>query len=122
MSERVSFKVATGEASGVMMTPKQEGRRPGVVVIHEWWGVNNQIQSVADNWAAEGFVAIVPDLFHGKVATSADQASAMMNKLDWAKALQEIGGATSYLKAHVRCNGKVAVTGYCMGGALTFRA
>ena len=120
MTNRVTFPAATGEAAGVMFTPSSEGKRPGVVLIHEWWGVNDQIQSIAKKWADEGFLAIVPDLYHGEVATDAKTAEAMMMKLDFAKALQEITGAVAFLKNHPRSTGKVSVTGYCMGGALTF--
>jgi carboxymethylenebutenolidase len=122
MTNRVTFPVAGGEASGVLFTPEQTGRRPAVVIIHEFWGVNEQIQSIAKRWAAEGFVALVPDLYHGAVAKDADEANAMMQKLDFPKALQEITGAVAFAKAHARSTGKVSLTGYCMGGALTFAA
>lgn len=122
MSQRVTFPAASGEASGALFMPDGGERRPGVVLIHEWWGVNEQIQSIAQKWAAEGFVALVPDLYHGKVVPIGDAKSAetAMNKLDFPRALQEITGAVAFLKAHPRSTGKVAVTGYCMGGALTF--
>jgi len=114
MSDRVKFSSTAGEAEGVVF-----GSAPaGVVVIQEWWGVNEQIQSTAKKWADAGFTAIVPDLFHGKVAKTADEAGHMMNSLDFGKAVQEIAGAVAYLKGR-GCT-KVAVTGYCMGGALSF--
>lgn len=121
MTNRVTFPSAVGESAGALFVPEQEGRRPGVVVIHEWWGVNDQIQSIARRWASEGMVALVPDLFHGHVVPigQAKAAEAAMMNLDFAKAIQEITGAIAHLKSHPRCNGKVSVTGYCMGGALT---
>jgi carboxymethylenebutenolidase len=122
MAQRITFPAATGEVSGVLFTPEQPGKRPGVVLIHEWWGLNEQIQSVAQKWASEGFVALVPDLYHGHVVPIGDakNAEAAMKKLDVEKALQEITGAIAFLRTHPRCTGKVAVTGYCMGGALSF--
>jgi carboxymethylenebutenolidase len=101
--------------------PKADGRFPGVVVIQEWWGVNDQIKSLCDRWAGEGFLAIAPDLYHGKVVPigKSDEASAAMNALDFPRALHEIGEAVTKLRSHPRCNGKVAVTGYCLGGALS---
>lgn len=122
MAQRITFPAATGEVSGVLFTPEQHGKRPGVVLIHEWWGVNEQIQSLAQKWASEGFVALVPDLYHGHVVPIGDakNAEAAMMKLDFEKALEEITGAIAFLKTHPRCTGKVAVTGYCMGGALSF--
>jgi carboxymethylenebutenolidase len=94
------------------------GKPPGVVVLQEWWGVNEQIQSVAQRYAAAGFAALVPDLYHGQVAKDADEAGRMMKALDFGKAVQEIAGAVAFLRD--RSNGKVAITGYCMGGALAF--
>jgi carboxymethylenebutenolidase len=104
-----------------MAMPEGNGRHPGVVVIHEWWGVNDQIKSIADRWAKEGFVAVVPDLYGGKVVPigKADEAAAAMNALDFPEAVGTIIGAVAALKDNPRCTGKVSVTGYCMGGALT---
>jgi carboxymethylenebutenolidase len=101
--------------------PDGNGRHPGVVVIHEWWGVNDQIKSIADRWAHAGFVAVVPDLYNGKVVplNKGDEAAAAMNALDFPKAVQTIIAAVDALKDNPRCNGKVSVSGYCMGGALT---
>lgn len=118
MTQRV--KIPTSGQDAVLCVPSGEARGPGVVVIQEWWGVNEQIQAVARRWADEGFVAIVPDLYHGKVAQNADEAGAMMKALDFGKAVQEIAAAVGFLRDHPRCTGKVAVTGYCMGGALSF--
>lgn len=101
--------------------PKGDGRHPAVVIIHEWWGVNDQIRSLADRWAEAGFIALAPDLYHGKVIEigKADQAQAAMSALDFGRAVQEIGAAVARLQKDPRSTGKVAVTGYCMGGALT---
>jgi carboxymethylenebutenolidase len=115
-TQRVTFPSSVGEASGVLVTPAGGGVHPAIVVLQEWWGINDQIQSVAARYADAGFVAIVPDLYHGAVARTADEAGAMMKALDAAKAVQEIAGAVSFVRE--RSNGKVAVTGYCMGGGL----
>jgi carboxymethylenebutenolidase len=119
-TQRVTFPSSAGEASGVLATPDgtSGGKPPGVVVIQEWWGINDQIKSVAERYAAAGFIAIVPDLYHGKVAKDAEEAGAMMKALDFGKAVQEIAGAVAFVRE--RSNGKVAVTGYCLGGALSF--
>ncbi|HEU4731954.1 MAG TPA: dienelactone hydrolase family protein [Kofleriaceae bacterium] len=117
-SQRVTFPSSAGEASGVLVTPAGGGKPPGVVVLQEWWGVNEQIQSVAGRYADAGFVALVPDLYHGKIAKDADEAGRMMKALDFGKAVQEIAGAVNFLRN--RGSGKIAITGYCMGGALTF--
>lgn len=118
---RVSFPSSMGESAGFLETPSGEGRGPAVVVIHEWWGANEQIVNTARRWADAGFLALAPDLYHGKVVPigQTDAADAAMKGLDFGKAVQELAGAVAFLRDHPRCNGKVVVTGYCMGGALT---
>lgn len=118
---RVSFPSSMGESAGFLEAPSGEGRGPAVVVIHEWWGANEQIVKTARRWADAGFLALAPDLYHGKVIPigQADAADAAMKGLDFGKAVQELAGAVQFLRDHPRCNGKVVVTGYCMGGALT---
>src|SRR3954469_8113243 len=117
-TQRVTFPSSAGEASGVLATPDGAGTPPGVVVIQEWWGVNDQIQSVAARYAAAGFVAVVPDLYHGKIAKDADEAGKMMKALDFGKAIQEIAGAVNFVREP--SNGRVPVPGSCRGGALAF--
>ena len=94
--------------------------RPGVVVIQEWWGLNDQICGVADRFARAGYNALAPDLYKGRVTTEPDEANHLMSGLDFAGAThQDLRGAAQHLKAQ---SGKVAVMGYCMGGALTIAA
>jgi carboxymethylenebutenolidase len=119
-TQRITFPSSAGEASGVLATPGDAGQHPAVVVIQEWWGLNEQIQAVAQRYADAGFVAIVPDLYHGQLAKDADEAGRMMRALDFGKAVQEIAGAVEFARG--RSSGKVAVTGYCLGGALSFAA
>lgn len=91
---------------------------PGIVVIQEWWGLNDQIKSVADKLAIAGYQALVPDLFRGKLALEENEATHLMNELNFGDAAsQDIRGAVQYLKS-TGIN-KVGVTGFCMGGALT---
>ena len=91
-----------------------------MVVIQEWWGLNPQIKRTGDRLAAEGFRALVPDLFRGKLAADAGEASHMMSSLNFGDAAgQDIRGAMQHLK---RTSGKVAAMGFCMGGALTIIA
>jgi len=90
---------------------------PGVVMLQEWWGLNTQMQGLADRLAAEGFRVLVPDLFRGRVTQDADEANHMMNGLDWMGATKgDVNAAAAYL---AQGGGKVGVTGFCMGGALT---
>eukprot|EP01097_Dermamoeba_algensis_P004169 TRINITY_DN2764_c0_g1_i1.p1 TRINITY_DN2764_c0_g1~~TRINITY_DN2764_c0_g1_i1.p1 ORF type:complete len:240 (-),score=67.99 TRINITY_DN2764_c0_g1_i1:66-740(-) len=92
----------------------------GVVVIQEWWGMNNQIKKVADEFGKRSFRAIIPDLYRGKVATDHETANHYMGDLNWPGAVQDIQGAVDHLRS-LGCT-KVGVTGFCMGGALTLAA
>jgi carboxymethylenebutenolidase len=123
MAQRVEFETPSGaRAQGELVEPAGGGKAPAVVLIHEWWGVNAHIRSLLDRLAAAGFVAFAPDLYEGRVARDAQEASAMMNALDRAAAMDKIAGAARFLAAHPRANGKVGVIGFCMGGALAFAA
>ncbi|MCE4553664.1 dienelactone hydrolase family protein [Roseateles cellulosilyticus] len=91
-----------------------------VVVIQEWWGLNDQIRGVAQRFARAGFTALVPDLYRGKHTVEAEEAHHLMTGLNFADAAtQDVRGAVQYLKSLNLGSGKVGVTGYCMGGALT---
>jgi carboxymethylenebutenolidase len=103
---------------GYLAEPANTAAAPGMVVIQEWWGLNDQIKGVADKLAAAGYRALVPDLYRGQVALEANEAEHLMNNLDFADAAgQDVRGAVRHLKASG--SAKVGVTGFCMGGALT---
>jgi carboxymethylenebutenolidase len=94
-----------------------------LVVIQEWWGLNDQIRGVADRAAAAGFTALVPDLYRGKSTVEAEEAHHLMTGLNFGDAAsQDVRGAVQFLKARHSGSGKVGVTGFCMGGALTVLA
>lgn len=95
--------------------------KPGVVVIQEWWGLNPQICGIAERLSVLGYNALAPDLYQGRVTQDPDEASHMMNGLDFPGATHEdIHGAIEHLR-HIG-NGRVATMGYCMGGALSIAA
>ena len=123
MTTRVSFKAKTGgDVSGELAEPSNgsAGKAPSVVLIQEWWGINDHIRDLAERLAKEGFLVVAPDLYHGRVTTDAAEAGKWMTELDTLVSVQEIAGAVAYLKEHPRGNGSVAVMGFCMGGALAF--
>ena len=94
--------------------------RPGIVVIQEWWGLNDQICGVADRFARAGYNALAPDLYKGRLTAVPDEANHLMSGLDFPDAThQDLRGAVLDLKKH---GPKVAVMGFCMGGALTVAA
>lgn len=122
MAQNVSFKRPDGKSvNGYLAEPKGGKGAPGVVVIQEWWGLNDQIRGVADKLAGAGYRALVPDLYRGRSALEAKEAEHLMNGLDFADAAgQDVRGAVQYLKS--TGSKKAGVTGFCMGGALTLLA
>lgn len=118
MAQSISFQRPDGQrVNGYLATPAS-GSGPGVVVIQEWWGLNDQIRGVADRLAEAGYVALVPDLYRGKSTVEAEEAHHLMTGLNFGDAAgQDVRGAVQHLKA-TGC-AKVGVTGFCMGGALT---
>lgn len=109
------------EVPGYLNAGDGRSGRPSVVVIHEWWGLNDQIRGTADRLAEAGFVAFAPDLFRGKVAKTADDAAALMKGLDWSGAELELGAAARALKVRDPLS-KVGVVGFCLGGGLALMA
>jgi carboxymethylenebutenolidase len=121
MSQHVTFRRPDGkECGGYLVEPSAGAAAPGIVVIQEWWGVNDQIKGVAARYAALGYRALVPDLYRGKLGLDAKEAEHLMSGLDFGEAAGlDVRGAVQHLK---RTSKKVGVTGYCMGGALTLLA
>ena len=121
MSEMITFQRPDGkECSGYYVEPSAGAGAPGMVVIQEWWGLNDQIKGVADRLAAAGYRALVPDLYRGKVGLDAKEAEHLLNSLNFGDAAsQDVRGAARYLKSS---SPKAGVTGFCMGGALTLLA
>ena len=119
MGKNVTFNRPDGKSvNGYLAEPAGAGKAPGIVVIQEWWGLNDQIRGVADRLAKAGYRALVPDLFRGKTALDAKEANHLMTGLNFGDAAsQDIRGAVQYLKKSG--SPKVGVTGFCMGGALT---
>jgi carboxymethylenebutenolidase len=119
MGSIISYKRPDGQtANAYLAKPKDIQNAPAIVVIQEWWGLNDQIKAVADRLAVAGYQALVPDLYRGKLALEENEAKHLMNGLDFGDAAsQDIRGAVQYLKG--LGSQKVGVNGFCMGGALT---
>lgn len=119
MGEMISYPRPDGGATAGYLA-KAEHPKGSIVVLQEWWGLNDQIKGVADRIAAAGYTALAPDLYEGRVTQDADEANHMMTGLDWdGAANQDVRGAVQFLK---RDGGKAAVMGFCMGGAMTIIA
>src|ERR671927_279975 len=113
-SEMIEFKSNGGTTRGYLAVP-ESGKGPGVIVIQEWWGLVPHIKDVADRFAAEGFVALAPDLYHGRATTSPDEAGKLMMALDIEQTEKDLRGAINYLLAHESVtSNKVGTVGFCM--------
>lgn len=119
MGEMVQFPFADGTTRGYLSVP-QSGSGAGVIVIQEWWGLVDHIKDVCDRFAGEGFVALAPDLYHGKTTKSPDEAGKLMMALRIDEAERDLTAAAEYLSTHDAVTSeKVGVVGFCMGGALS---
>jgi carboxymethylenebutenolidase len=117
MGQRVEFPSNGHTCQGYFAAPT--GKGPAVVVIQEWWGLVPHIEDLVERFAREGFVALAPDLFHGKTTKSPDEAGKLLMEMDAERALQDISGAGAYLMQRPECSSKTyGVVGFCMGGAL----
>jgi carboxymethylenebutenolidase len=118
MGKMIEFARTTGAKASGWLAEASDPKAPGVVVIQEWWGLQGQIKGVCDRLAAEGFHALAPDLFGGKVVPYHDSAaaSAAMQALDFVRSTDEaVRGAAQHLASR---GSKVGLTGFCMGGAV----
>jgi len=113
MGEIVEFASNGGTAQGYLA----EGGGPGVVVIQEWWGMVPHIQDVVERFAAEGFTALAPDLYHGEAATEPDEAGKLMMAMNIEQAAKDMSGAVDLLRERTGRDA-VGVVGFCMGGGL----
>jgi carboxymethylenebutenolidase len=121
MSERtLSFSTAIGDTTAYVAEPGNSDKK-AVIVIQEWWGLNDHIKDITNRYAAEGFIAIAPDLYRGKIATSSDDASKMMHDLAIADGIDTIKNAIAAALDELGIS-HFGITGYCMGGTFALRA
>ncbi len=120
--QMVQFPTNDKTGKGYLARPST-GRGPGVIVIQEWWGLVPHIKAVADRFAAEGFVALAPDMYHGETATSPDDAGKLMMALRIDEVEKDLRGAIDYLLSRKEVQGsKAGTVGFCMGGQLSLYA
>lgn len=115
MGEIVEFPSNGTSGQGYLAVP-DSGSGPGVVVIQEWWGLVDHIKDLCDRFAAEGFVALAPDLYRGEKTTEPDEAGKLMMTMNIERAAKDMSGAVDEVAK--RGNGNVGVVGFCMGGGL----
>ena len=112
---------ANGTKTAAYLATPASGKGPGIVVIQEWWGLVGHIKSVADRFAAEGFSALAPDLYHGKSANEPDEAGKLFMALNVAQAEKDLRGAVDEVAKHSSTS-KIGAVGFCMGGQLALFA
>jgi carboxymethylenebutenolidase len=118
MGEMVELPMGGGTGSGYLAAP-EKGAGIGLVVIQEWWGLVGHIRDVCDRFAAQGFTALAPDLYHGETTDAPDEAGTKMMALRMDRAAAELSGAVDFLVGSDAVRGQgVGVTGFCMGGGL----
>lgn len=120
VTNMVDYEDSDGETlMGYLARPDGDEPRPAIVVLQEWWGLDEHIKDVTRRVAAEGYVALAPDLYKGVVATEPDEARKLVMELDMAEAVNEIQRAIGYLLEQSYVTGDQAgIVGFCMGGRL----
>src|SRR5258706_3926961 len=119
---QVQFPCDGRQSEGWLAVPKS-GKGPGVIVVQEWWGLVPHITKLADRFAAEGFTALAPDLYHGRSTKDPDEAGRLMMGLDVPKVAQDLRGAIDFLRTRPECSSKkVGTVGFCLGGQLSLFA
>lgn len=112
----VEIEVGVG-AHGYLVAPTQGGMYSGLIVIQEWWGLNDHIKDIAGRFAEAGYVVLAPDLYDGKVTKDPEQAGQYMQNLDQSRALQILNASVEFLKKQQNVKAdSIGVTGFCMGG------
>lgn len=117
--ETTTIKLGEGDAqfSAYLAKPKTDKPGPAIILIHEWWGLNDWVKKQADRFAAQGYVAIAPDLYHGEVAEDAEHAHELMRGLADERAVADMKAAFDYLaKSESVDNKRIGIIGWCMGG------
>jgi carboxymethylenebutenolidase len=115
--ETITFASAPGKGSGYLSVPSTRGKHPGIIVIQEWWGVNDWIKEQADRFAAQGYVALAPDLYRGKVANDQNLAHELMRGMPDDRAMNDLKGAFNEIATRRDVDPhKIAIIGWCMGG------
>jgi carboxymethylenebutenolidase len=121
-TETVHFKSGPETVAGYLALPSSSGQHPAMVVIQEWWGLNDWVKEQAREFAEQGYVALAPDLYRGQVAIDPGRARELMSSMPQERALRDLQAAFNYLAARSDVDGKkVGSIGWCMGGGLSLQ-
>ena len=119
-NETLNLNTSGGATTAAVARPDSK-TTAAVILIHEWWGINDHIRDLASRYANEGYVCVAPDLFRGKVTRDAQEASKLMHDLDTVDAMETITQAIAATRRDYNVQ-KIGITGYCMGGTFALRA
>jgi carboxymethylenebutenolidase len=121
-TEMVQFPNGTATVSGFLATPEKPGRYPALVVIHEWWGLNDWVKEQTQKLADQGFVALAVDLYRGKVTTDPEEAHELMRGLAQDRAVSDLNAAFAYLASRKDVDHThIGSIGWCMGGGYSLQ-
>jgi len=121
-TETVTFKSGNDTVSGYLALPEGGGKHPAVLVIHEWWGLNDWVKEQAQKYAAQGYVALAVDLYRGKSASTPDEAHVLMRGLPDDQGLRDLEAAFAYLASRADVDAsKIGAIGWCMGGGWSIK-
>ena len=121
-TETVQFKSGDDTISGFLALPSSGGRHPGIVAIHEWWGLNDWVKDEAVKLSDQGYVVLAVDLYRGKVATDPNTAHELMRGMPQDRAIRDLQSAYNYLADRKDVNAsKIGSIGWCMGGGLSLQ-
>lgn len=113
----VSYKSGSETVSSYLSEPGGSGKKPGLIVIQEWWGLNDFVKGKADEFAKKGYVAVAPDLYRGKVTKDPEVAHELMRGMPEDRAMRDLQAAVAYLKSRPDVDAtRIGSIGWCMGG------
>jgi carboxymethylenebutenolidase len=116
-AETITFKAGDANIQGYLAVPEGKGPHPALVVIHEWWGLNDWVKEQARKFSDQGYVALAVDLYRGKVATTPEEAHELSRGLPMDRAVDDMKAAFDYLAARPDVDkDKIGSVGWCMGG------
>ncbi|HEX8139090.1 MAG TPA: dienelactone hydrolase family protein [Pyrinomonadaceae bacterium] len=122
-TETINFETKNGATTAFVARPETEGdaAAPAVILVQEWWGINDHIRDLAGRYAREGFLCVAPDLYRGKITEDAEEASRLMHDLDLDDGINTINHAIEETTERYGVT-RLGITGYCMGGTFALRA
>jgi carboxymethylenebutenolidase len=121
-TETVNYKSGSDTVSGYLALPEGGGQHPAIIVIHEWWGLNDWVKEQAQKYAGQGYVALAVDLYRGKVAATPDDAHILMRGLADDRGLRDLEAAFAYLSSRPDVDAsRIGAVGWCMGGGWSIK-